>query len=104
MALDKGGGGNDAMGGFTGSVAEAHACTRRPGAAPESRLGERRLDVGFARGRQCRLRQPAAGDLAQLRLEELDGLELEYGGCWRGASAGRRMALAGVRAARAEAS
>src|SRR5438309_9715485 len=58
--------------------------------------GKRRLDVGFARGRQCRLRQPATVDLAQLRLEKLDRLELEYGICWRNASAGRRMAFAAV--------
>ncbi len=36
--------------------------------------GERRLDVGFAGGRECRFREPAAVDLAQLRVEELDRL------------------------------
>src|SRR6266516_1990813 len=52
-ALHKAGWRHDAVGGLAGSVAAAHARTRRPGAAPESWLGKRGLDVGFAGGREC---------------------------------------------------
>src|SRR6267154_2348023 len=43
------------MGGVAGGVAAAHARARRPGIAPASRLGQRRLDVGLACRRECRL-------------------------------------------------
>ena len=80
------------MGGVAGRLAPSYACSRRPGAAPASRLGQRRLDVRFTGGWQCRFRQPAAMDLAQLRLEELDRLELEHGICRCDPSARRDMA------------
>src|SRR5580693_3872242 len=66
-------------------------------------MGKRRMDVGFAWGRECRLRQPAAVDLTQLRLEKLDRRELEHGVCRRSASAGRRMAFAALHKSSADA-
>ena len=56
-------GGTMQWGSLAGRVLAAHACARRPRAAPEAWLGQRRLDVGCARRRQGRLRQPAAVDL-----------------------------------------
>ncbi len=85
-----------AMGRLPGRPLPPHAHPRQPRPPPESRLGQRRLDVRLPHRRQRRLRLAAAVDLPQQRVGQLDRLQLEHGLRRRPQPARRRLARAAL--------